>query len=895
MDNLLSKITERLDQVKANSGSSLGIRSAPAKLKILGVFTGQGAQWPTMGAHLIKSSKTFRKVLEELDQSLAALPEADRPSWKIAEQLSADKDSRLSEAALSQPLCTAVQVALIDLLRSAGISFHSVVGHSSGEIAAAYAADFITAHDAIRIAYYRGVHAKLAKGPSGQKGAMMAVGTSWEDATELLNLPAFRGRVKIAAQNSGSSLTLSGDADGVAHVKKVFDEEKKFARALAVDTAYHSHHMLQCSDAYINSLRTCGVSVNYSRDTSTTWYSSVKHGKKMEPSAELCDQYWNDNMVNAVLFADAVKGAAEDKDINLAIEVGPHPALKGPAMQSLSDTHPSLPYTGVLKRKGNDVEAFSDALGFIWTQFGPDAVNIQSYEKHAFADYETPTMLSGLPSYQWDHSRGYWFQSRLAKKVQERGQAFHELLGVPSPNNTEIDLRWTNLLKTTEIPWLDGHSLQGQTIFPAAGYVAMALEAGRKLAGTRSVKVLQVEDLSIDKAITFNESPSFAVETLVSLTSIRSVPGSAHAQTGDFAVYSCPNTGATEMELVSRGRVTVFYGKPSFSTLSTLPLDSDTMVDIDSDAFYTSLQKLGYGYNGAFKTLSSTKRKLDQAVAKVTTYGYADDEEPLIVHPSMLDVAFQATFLAKMSPGDEQLWSLHVPTSIKCIRVNPELCASLPSSETQLPLSAKLHPTDSLQLLSSVDVFTEDGEEVLIQVERMAMRSIDSADDRPMFSTTVYDVASPDVSIISSDDTPTSQEKELAATCDKIALQYLQNVRGESTNGDAAANGQESINDLFVKYVPLSTQVFRFALTTDKNTDTPVVWTSRFLQPSFMGHRFLRRSFCKATFSIVCTVRAWDTSKITNTWRGLWYRTATDIHMLRFLRLVSYRETAKLI
>ena len=129
---------------------------------------------------------------------------------------------------------------MVDILKSAGIRFKSVVGHSSGEIAAAYAAGFISAKDAIRIAYYRGVTAKLASGENGIKGAMMAVGTSEEDAAELCDLPMFEGRIAVAAVNSSSSVTISGDSDAIAEAQKVLVEEKKFARALKVDTAYHS-------------------------------------------------------------------------------------------------------------------------------------------------------------------------------------------------------------------------------------------------------------------------------------------------------------------------------------------------------------------------------------------------------------------------------------------------------------------------------------------------------------------------------------------------------------------------------------------------------------------------------------------------------------------------------
>src|SRR5207244_3134115 len=134
----------------------------------------------------------------------------------------------------SQPLCTAVQVVLVQMLAHAGICFDAVVGHSSGEIAAAHAAGFLSATDAVRIAYYRGLYGKLACGPAGVAGAMLAAGTSVEDATELCELPtmARHGRIVVAAINSSASVTLSGDQKAIERAKFVFEDEKKFVRAL---------------------------------------------------------------------------------------------------------------------------------------------------------------------------------------------------------------------------------------------------------------------------------------------------------------------------------------------------------------------------------------------------------------------------------------------------------------------------------------------------------------------------------------------------------------------------------------------------------------------------------------------------------------------------------------
>lgn len=103
------------------------------KPRVLGVFTGQGAQWPRMAANLLESSPFVSKRLKELDSYLAGLPQDIRPSWTLEDQIMAEGDnSRVTEAAISQPLCTAIQILLVDLLNAAGVKLMAVVGHSSG-------------------------------------------------------------------------------------------------------------------------------------------------------------------------------------------------------------------------------------------------------------------------------------------------------------------------------------------------------------------------------------------------------------------------------------------------------------------------------------------------------------------------------------------------------------------------------------------------------------------------------------------------------------------------------------------------------------------------------------------------------------------------------------------
>jgi acyl transferase domain-containing protein len=141
------------------------------------------------------------------------------------------QNSDINRALYSQPLCSAVQIALVDLLASFGVKPSSVTGHSSGEIASAYAIGALSLKDAIRVAYFRGVAStNLAKKNLG-KGSMMAVGLSKEEALPFL-AALTKGKAVIACSNSPSSITISGDEAAIDELHSVLEGEKIFARKL---------------------------------------------------------------------------------------------------------------------------------------------------------------------------------------------------------------------------------------------------------------------------------------------------------------------------------------------------------------------------------------------------------------------------------------------------------------------------------------------------------------------------------------------------------------------------------------------------------------------------------------------------------------------------------------
>lgn len=155
-----------------------------------------------MGAELLETSATARKIIEGLQAHLDDLPEELRPTWSLERELcAAANESRVTKGAFSS-LSTAIQIMLVDLLKLAGMEFEAVVGHSSGEMAAAYAAGYLSAKDAIRIAYFRGFFVSKMSNPAAgsSRGAMLAAGMAEEDATALCKDELFAGRVVVAGQ-----------------------------------------------------------------------------------------------------------------------------------------------------------------------------------------------------------------------------------------------------------------------------------------------------------------------------------------------------------------------------------------------------------------------------------------------------------------------------------------------------------------------------------------------------------------------------------------------------------------------------------------------------------------------------------------------------------------------
>ncbi|KAK5635444.1 hypothetical protein RRF57_011156 [Xylaria bambusicola] len=776
VDDLIKKIDDCSDFTNETSKTQ-------GKPRILGIFTGQGAQWPRMGAELIEKSPAASKILARLDQSLQSLPSRDRPTWSLREHLLASPEtSSVGTASISQPVCSAVQIMLVDMLKAAGVEFSTVVGHSSGEIGAAYAAGYLNAGDAIRVAYYRGLHMKSLT----EKGAMIAVGTSYEDAKELCELPAFEGRVCVAASNSPTSVTLSGDADGIEEIKTVLDEEKKFTRLLKVDRAYHSHHMLPISEPYIASLEQSGIK-QLSPSGKTRWVSSVFNCDITEAPIPqgLKGKYWALNLTKPVLFTEALSTVlASGETYDLAIEVGPHPALKGPASQTIDGclNGESIPYTGVLSRGKDDIESFSLGLGFLWRSWGEGAVDFGSFRRFMNDESEnanvTPAILKDLPTYAWDHNRKFWHESRTSRAFRTNQDPPHELLGRQILDGAPDQLRFRNVLKRNEIDWLDGHQVQRQTVFPCAGYVSACVEAALRIRSD-PVQSIELLDFVVGSAIAFNDDSG--IETLVVLDGIKeSEEEGKKIISANFAFYSSSNKEVLEMTSHASSAVCITYGEsdPLLLPPKIKEYDEDSMLEIEDDRFYNVLEGLGFGYSGPFRALTNLRRKLGKAIGHIRNpEGSKLFKNPLLIHPAMLDAGIQSIMLAYCYPGDSMMRSIYLPTGIRRLIINPQHCRTFAAQETKVPFDASASVSTSRSLSGDVSIFSPEGYNCkAIQLEGLQTQPLfhpTEANDLNIFTELVWDIDRPTSEEIVGKVNVQQLEPDLLFSLERVAYFYL--------------------------------------------------------------------------------------------------------------------------
>lgn len=431
------------------------------------IFTGQGAQWYGMGAQLFEYA-VFRDTISCLDRVVHCLNPP--PSWTIRGILNMDcEEDRIHTPDVAQTVCTAVQIGIVDLLASWSVRPSAVVGHSSGEIAAAYAAGYMTAAEAIAAAYLRGQTVSKNK----RKGTMLAVGLGAGKMREYLE--GRRDMVEIAAINSPSSVTISGDAAAVDEISTILTKEGIFNRALRTGgNAYHSHHMQALSQSYFDALGSeldrmdrLGLIDKHQSYPRVCWVSSV-HPDEPVPQ-QVSASYWMKNLESPVMFCEAISNVlgGVTSQVDVLVELGPHPSLKGPLDQICKSLGRDVSHVASLRRGEDSRKSMLQLAGSLFALNAPvDLVAVNAVDDHARHQGAEPglSLVHGctavdLPPYQYTYQPVNYYESRPSKEFRLRKVPRHDLLGVRVPGTARYQPQWRNVLGVKNVPWLSEHRL----------------------------------------------------------------------------------------------------------------------------------------------------------------------------------------------------------------------------------------------------------------------------------------------------------------------------------------------------------------------------------------------------------------------------------------------------
>ncbi|MFF4527534.1 SDR family NAD(P)-dependent oxidoreductase [Streptomyces bluensis] len=650
------RAADALDALFAGTPAAGASGSAAEHGAVVFAFTGNGSQWPGMAADPLAAEPVFRAAVDEADAALAP-----HLGWSVAGELAHPDPARFSRTEVTQPALFAVQVGLAALLRANGVRPAAVLGHSVGEVAAAYVAGALTLAQAAHVIAER----SSAQAATAGSGRMAAVGLSEEAARDVL--APYDGALELAAVNSDRDVTVAGDPQALAALGAELSARDVFFRELDLDHAFHSRAM----DPLAGPLRTAlaGLTPSAARIP----FVSTVTGEPL-PGEELTADYWWRNVREPVRFAEAAAQAL-GRTPGVVVEVGPHPVLR-PYLRRTGAVH-----VPTLRRDSTGPRDMAAAVA---------AVVSAGADVDWTAHFPHPARVADLPSYPWQRRRYWHGEAGDWERTSGTGRTEHPLLGerLPGPHPT-----WENTVEPQMVSWLGDHRVEEAVVMPAAGYVEMALAAGRRALHS----AVEVRHLEIIRPLPLPWPD----------------PGDMRLQTGiqpdsgAVAIATSERRGE-ECHPVARAQVRTLLGRPP------APVDLEAARrhcphPVDGTAHYEECRRAGLAYGPAFRLLRNLHVGDGEVLA---TYTYDSPDAAYEVWPAVLDAAFQAgapLLRDRTATGD-----VHLPCGLGSVRV---WRAPGPSGVIRVRQGAVIDP----EVCWDIVITDEDGT-VVIEIDRLRMR-----------------------------------------------------------------------------------------------------------------------------------------------------------------------------
>jgi acyl transferase domain-containing protein/NADPH:quinone reductase-like Zn-dependent oxidoreductase/acyl carrier protein len=665
-DDLLSRLAAVAD------GSVAGGRAVANATAPVFVFSGMGPQWWRMARDLLDANGPFAEAAAELDRAFV-----DLTGWSVIEELRRDeRESRVARTEIAQPANFLVQVGLAAELAHYGVRPGAVVGHSVGEVSAAYVSGALDLRDAVRVSYHR---SRLQATTAGS-GGLLAVGLSEEEVAEWI---AGREDISVSAVNSESGVTLGGSHEAIAELNEVLADEGVFVRRLRVEVPYHSHLM----DPILPALRQ-ELAGLVPRKPVVPLYSTVTAAEVTGP--DWGAEYWPENVRAPVRFGDAVSALIEAGH-QVFLEVGPHPVLSGNIKEILLRKGITGTAVSTLKRNADDADSIRAALADLYVTGALDT-------DHAPAASRAVPPHRALPVHQFQRQR-LW--------SMEQAAADHHLgtsgaLALPGDTADTGQPEWRTELASAQLPWLRDHVVAGLVVLPGTAYVDAALAAAA--------------------AVTRRPAPAlddvrFVSPLVVEPTEVPTLRLNVESSSGRFTVSSQSGPSANWTGHAT-GRIVDGALRP---TLSLPEVTTAGATSTTADELYPRLAQRGLVYGPSFRRIVDAQANEDRAVARVdaTDTGVAISNHQ--AHPAVLDAALQCVALLAGAGGGG---GAIVPAAVRHVRQFAAL-----TDEVLVGVTRLTPEPGEAELVADVVITGPDGE-VLVELHRVQYRPI--TPPRPM-------------------------------------------------------------------------------------------------------------------------------------------------------------------